>query len=138
MMTTVLFTVTSRHSSIENGALEYLYIPANPFVYRMAAPTNASDAIALQEVADELPPIAQAIHGYALIATANFNHQDFGLLGVYESDFTVGWPAGTDALIANWNAALAAIDAAIDARNAALQVPYTGIKPSRTFNSIWN
>jgi arachidonate 15-lipoxygenase len=139
MLTSILFTVTSRHSSIENGALEYLYVPANPFVYRMDAPTKSTKKTKLREVAKNLPPIKQAIHGYALIATANFDHhKKFSKLGRYDSDFMKGSPRGVKAIVRRWNQALVKISREIDARNEKLLVPYTGVKPTHSFNSIWN
>jgi len=138
LLTSILFTVTSRHSSIENGALEYLYVPANPFLYRLNPPTEAGVEIGRRKVAKKLPPIKQAIQGYALIATANFNPKKFGLLGRYEADFMAGAPAGVEDIVAKWNTALQQIDQEIDARNEKLETPYTGVKPTKTFNSIWN
>lgn len=135
-LTTILFTVTSRHSSIENGALNYSYVPANPFLYRLKAPKTADKVYSPRKVSKKLPPINQAIKGYALIASADFDPADFGRLGLYEDDFTNGWPAGVQTIIDAWNAALTGVDDAIVDRNEDLETPYTAVLPSKTFNSI--
>jgi len=138
IVTSVLFTVTSRHSSIENGALNYGYPPANPFLYRLAAPTNPDVNLELAEVSKMLPPVAQVIDGWALIESANFAHKEKNRLGVYEHSFTKGWPDNAKQNIANWHAALNEISTAIDTRNEELSIPYTVMNPLNTFNSIWN
>lgn len=138
IVTSVLFSVTSRHSSIENGALNYGYPPANPFLYRLAAPTNPDVNLGLAEVSKMLPPVGQVIDGWALIESANFAHKKKNRLGVYKSRFTKGWPAAAKENIASWHLALNDISAAIDARNQKLSIPYTAMNPLNTFNSIWN
>ncbi len=138
IITSVLFTVTSRHSSIENGALNYAYTPANPPLYRLAAPQEANAKLKLSEVSDRLPPISYAIAGNALLASADFAHTDSNQLGKYDDDFTNGWPAGVKENIANWLKALNEISVAIDARNRRLDIPYTAMNPKKSFNSIWN
>ena len=138
LLTCVLFTVTSRHSSIENGALEYLYVPANPFLYRLDPPRVAGAKLSLRQVADELPPIDQAIRSYALIATADFDPEEFGQLGRYEEDFTQGWPEAAATAVDDWKNALKELSAAIHVRNEKLETPYSALDPRRTFNSIWN
>jgi arachidonate 15-lipoxygenase len=138
IVTAVLFSVTSRHSSIENGALDYGYPPANPFLYRLAAPEKSDVNLDLAEVSRLLPPIGQVIEGWALIESANYSHKEKNRLGVYKGSFTHGWPDGARENIADWRAALDAISTAIDARNQRLAVPYTAMNPRNTFNSIWN
>ena len=56
LLTSVLFTVTSRHSSIENGALKYGYTPANPFSYRLKRPTDKADVTKRKKVAKKRRP----------------------------------------------------------------------------------
>ena len=138
VITSVLFSVTSRHSSIENGALNYAYPPASPVLYRLAAPQEANAKLKLSEVSDRLPPVSYAIAGCALIASANFAHTDSNRLGKYDDDFTNGWPKEVEENIEKWRNALNAISVEIDARNQQLDIPYTAMNPKNTFNSIWN
>ncbi len=138
LMTCTLFTVTSRHSSIENGALKYLYVPANPYLYRLQAPQSASEQLTLKHVADRLPPIDQAIKASALPVSAHFDPETFGRLGKYPADFIDSWPRGAKDAVVQWQAALADISEQIGRRNRRLDNPYTAMNPVNTFNSIWN
>lgn len=138
VVASVLFTVTSRHSSIENGALNYGYPAANPFAYRLAAPTNDNENLDLAVVSRKLPPMGEIIDGWALIQSANYKHKNKNRLGHYDKDFTKGWPAGAKQNVVNWRSALQAISAEIEARNKTLEIPYTPMNPLNTFNSIWN
>jgi hypothetical protein len=138
LLTSIVFTVSSRHSSIENEALKFLYVPNNPFIYRLEAPTSASQQIPLETVATKLPPFSKVVMSNALIAAADFDAEKFGLLGKYPDGFMAGSPHGVQAVILDWKRELKKISASIDARNEKLDIPYTGMNPRVTFNSIWN
>lgn len=138
IVASVLFTVTSRHSSIENGALNYGYPATNPFAYRLSAPTNDDENIDLAVVSAALPPAKEVIDGWALIQSANYKHKDKNRLGHYEKGFTKNWPDGAEANVNNWREALNGISEEIEKRNETLAIPYTPMNPVNTFNSIWN
>ncbi|CAE7822026.1 unnamed protein product [Symbiodinium microadriaticum] len=139
ILASILLTVTSRHSSIINSALQFGYVPANPSIYRLAAPQDASAALDLKEVSDSLPPISEAIEGRDLIASAaHFVPVKINALGHYPVGFTVGWPDGADANIAAWQEALSQLSTEIQTRNEALEFPYAAVDPDNTFNSIFN
>ncbi|GAB5498789.1 MAG: hypothetical protein PsegKO_11000 [Pseudohongiellaceae bacterium] len=139
LLTSVLLTVTSRHSSIVVSALHYGYVPANPYIYRLAAPQDSRVALDLKTVSDCLPPISKAMGGRDLLAAAaHFLPVEMNSLGNYPEGFTDDWPAGAAENIQKWQAALDQVSEEINARNKRLEYPYVALDPKNTFNSIFN
>jgi len=139
LLTSIILTATSRHSTIVVSAVGYEYIPANPFLYQLAAPQDSGAVLDLKTVSDSLPPISLAIGGRDLLASAShFLPIKINALGKYPSGFTTGWPAGAEANIEAWQAALSQVSADIKARNQQLDFPYSALDPENTFNSIFN
>ena len=138
LLTCVLFTVTSRHSSTENGALQFVYPPANPFSYRLPVPLKSTDQYSLRTVSDCLPSMRHAMSAKELIQAADFDASKFGGIGRYPEGFTDPWPTGASDAVSEWQQRLQRISQQIADRNEKLQLPYTGLDPKTTYNSIWN
>ena len=80
VLTAVVFTVTSSHSSIENAGPAVL--ACRPTRFHIVWPhQNSAAQMDRQQVADALPEIGAAIHGYGLVASAKFDPHKRGSWG---------------------------------------------------------
>ena len=133
LLTTIIFTASGGHSSTNNGQYEmYGYIPNVPGAMYAPPPTR-KDSCSEQTLADALP---KGKFAGQQIATAHLlSEPTEDPLGNYRPAFFAGHRE-VEPMMKQFQRQLFEISQSNEARNEALEVPYTYLDPKRIYPSV--
>lgn len=137
LLAAVVFTAATKHSYLQNAGYEMdAFVPNMPAMFHLPPPTTKAE-ISREAIAQALPPRRLGIEQMAQIESIEYRNRPFNPLGRYRPQYMAGAGAEVVAVVRDWQAALARLEAELEARNRGLgDRPFTHLLPSRCLASI--